>query len=562
MQQPEAASFTVEELKEKCLASYAFFAELMQDDGWFEPNHKRLCDWMQYHFLADTKKKKTFKALIVLPRASLKSTIVTKYFPVWVMLRYRYLQDDDSVRTLIATNTQPNAAKKMVDIRGLFDSHEIFRAIFPDCLPNSTCQWTTEALVVPRKRDYPEATYESAGMKTKLTGRHYNGIIEDDTTAPDEDEMKMNITLPSNETIERAIGWHKASIPLLMPKGLSFSIVVTTRWADEDLVTYLQKHEDYRQFNLPAVQKVNGEKVLAFPSIYSEDKLEDLKHRLGPYMFSCLYLNTPMDISQRTFQAKWFSYVPKAAVPKTGFCSIAIDPAISEKDDACETAITAVQHVPLLNGQDPALNHHPREGDLLENHQYWWHAEHAHYLPNQQVSRTIDLAEWMQVHVAPVKAIIVETVAYQAVLKYLLEDEMRRRGVTFEIIGHGTRTNKDLRIQALQPLFYQGIIHFVQDRLPDAVESQLIQYPAGRLVDIVDCFTLHKPVYKYSAMTQFKYEKKTDREELQEFILRNRRRGKRSVNEFGTEFDHIETSMDTGLGDMRNLQCLRSYSHV
>lgn len=545
--QVEQEQLTIEELRNAVLNSYAKFCELLQDDGWFEENHRLLCNWLQYHFLEDVKRNKTFKALTVLPRASLKSTIVTKYFPVWVTLRYRYLEGDDSVRSLIATNTMPNAGRKLSDIRGLFDSHEIFRVLFPDVLPSSTCTWTSEALQLPRKREYPEATFESAGMRTKLTGRHYNGILEDDTTAPDEDEMGKDITLPSQETIERAIGWHKAAIPLLMPRGMSYSIVVATRWSDDDLVDYLKKHEDYRIFDLPAVlDRGNGEFEYTFPNIYPKEKLEDIKKRVGPYMYSCLYLNAPMDVAKRVFQSTWFDYVPKKAVPKHGYCSIAIDPAISEKDEACETAITAIQHVPLINGKNPEEVQRVTEGDLLENHQYWWHAEHGHFLPNDQIKRTLDLAEHMQLHIAPVKAIIIETVAFQKVLKYLFEDEMKRRGLYFNIICHGTRTDKDLRIQGLQPLFYQKIIHFVEDHLPDAVESQLLQYPHGRLVDIIDCFTLHKPCYKYSSLTSFAPKKKTEEEELSEFILKNRQK-KNSGQRFLTDLSHIETRMDTGL---------------
>jgi hypothetical protein len=540
---------TLEEMREACINSYAFFAALMQDDGWFEPSHKLLCDWLQYWFEKDTSANKTFQAMVILPRASLKSTIVTKYFPVWVTLHYFYKFGDDSVRSLIATNTMPNAHKKMSDIRGLFDSHEIFRALFSELLPNKNCRWTSEGLTLPRSRDYPESTFEGAGVRTKLTGRHYNGIIEDDTTAPDADEMTADVTLPSMETIERAVGWHKAATPLLMPRGLSFSVIVTTRWADEDLVTYLAKHEDYRKFDLPAVQKTEEGSVYTFPSLYPAEKLSDIKRKVGPYMFSCLYLNNPVDVKKRIFQSQWFSYIAKARVPERGFCSVAIDPAISEKDEACETAITCVQHVPMVNGEPFEEGQKVVNGDILENHQYWWRAEHSHMLPSAQVGRTLDIAEYAQAHIAPVKGIVVETVAYQAVLCYLLADEMKKRGIYFNIIPYGTRTKKDLRIQGLQPLFFQKIIHFVEDQLSDQVESQLKQYPHGKLVDVIDCFTLHKPMYKYSGRLGSPAVHVPKEESIMDFVERNRRKGS-SINRFTTSFDSIETSMETGLAEI------------
>jgi len=342
--------------------------------------------------------------------------------------------------------------------------------------------------------------------------------------------------------------------------------VVTTRWADEDLVTYLKRNEDYREFNLPAItEAADGTEKFMFPGLFSEAKLygvlqEDgtrkggLKKRLGPYMFSCLYLNKPMDLHKRLFQAKWFNYIAADMAPTQGFTSVAIDPAISERDESCETAITAVQHVPMINGvpRDELLTQHIIEGDLLENHQYWWAAEHAHMLPSEQVTKTVDLAEWMNKNVAPLKGIIVETVAYQAVLKYLIEDELKRRGLHFDMIAHGTRTNKDIRIQGLQPFFYQNIIHFIKSRLPDSVESQLIQYPHEKLVDIIDCFTLHKPMYKYSNIYTEKHETKSEAEDILDFIIRNRKKAVPDAMTMSTEWDHIETLMDTGMGEQFN----------
>jgi len=71
-------------------------------------------------------------------------------------------------------------------------------------------------------------------MKTKKTGTHYNVIIEDDTVAPDVEEMAAEVIMPSIEDIERGIGWHKQAYSLLVPKGFRVRIVVSTRWSDFD----------------------------------------------------------------------------------------------------------------------------------------------------------------------------------------------------------------------------------------------------------------------------------------------------------------------------------------
>lgn len=558
---------TVQEIKDRCLASFADFCELMQDDGWFEENHRNLCNFCQYWYEHDTALDIDVLIMIVLPRGTLKSTIVTKYLPSWITLKRFYENNDCSTRSLIATNTATNATSKLKDIQGLFDGHKLFRVVFPEILPTSNEQWSTAGLKINQEKattSVPEATFTSAGVGTRLTGSHYNIIIEDDTTAPDESDMEEEVTIPSQETISKAIGFHKAAVPLFVPQGVRVSIVVTTRWADEDLVTYLQKHEDYHVFNLPAIQKViasDGTEVIeySFPNIYGYNKLKQIEKRVGEYMFSCLYLNSPVDPSRRIFQKSWFKYTPISEVPSRGFCTIAIDPAISENNEACETAITAVQHVDVADGKDPAEL--PIGSRMhIERHQYWWKDIHSKLLPSEQIDKTINLAVWMQRHVAPVKAIIVEKVAYQAALKFLIEDELRRRGLHFNVVGYGTRSSKNARIESLQPHFMNCRIHFVENQLTDQVESQLIQYPHGKLIDIIDSFTLHKAYWQFDKLVDETpiCKQVTPEEELLAFITRNK--GRTVALPGYDEFAFMNMGMKTGLGAERDLAHLVNYS--
>ena len=469
-------------LRGKCLSSYADFAELMQDDGWFDPVHRVLCDWVQGQIERGWEEDPDgyIKLIIVMPRGSLKSTIITKYLSVWLTL------NDPTMRTLIATNTLPNARKKLADIRNLFDGEPLFRALFPELLPEFKMpgskkrnSWSTDSLTINRDKEFPEGTFEAAGMRTKKTGTHYTCIVEDDTVAPDESEMKVDVTLPSTETIERAIGWHKASIPLMPPKGRRLRIIVTTRWGDYDLVSYLQDNENYFTFNMPALHPKTNEAV--FSKFYTKERLDELSRDLGPYMFSCLYLNQPMDANLRTFKKDWIQYRDRYDIPmedKDGYFSIAVDPAISETDEACETAITEVYHF-IREGKHP--------------YQYWTEAIHAHINPYETVTRTLNLAEdnWPRL-----KCILVEGNAYQNALKWIFWEEMAKRDLDpkkLVMFKSARGTGKDARIQGMVAPFSTGRI-FLRSGISSHVESQLIQYPNGRLVDIIDSFSMHRKV--------------------------------------------------------------------
>jgi len=464
----------ISNLRRDCALSYAFFSRILQDDGWFDTIHEELCDYVQFHVEQALMTGKDCKIMLIMPRGSLKSTIMTRNFSIWMNIPKNYAPwneiDCSSLRTLIATNTHPNARKKLEDIRGIYDSHDLFQILFPELLPKRGNRWTDEAAEINRKRKFPEATYEAAGMKTRKEGTHYNCIIEDDTVAPDESDTRIDILTPSVMDIDRAISWHRRSIPLSVPKGVRIRLVVTTRWAENDLVWHLQENDlGWRVFDVPAMD-ASGK--CNFSMFYDREKLDEIQVQVGPYIFSSLYLNKPIDASLRVFQDSWFQYISPREIPDEGYYTISIDPAISEKDEACETAITLVKH-------------HKRDPQNV--FQYWIEALHGHFNPDETLDKALDLACR---YLAQIKCIILETNAYQAALKYHLYNKMSQRGINIPVIAEPTKTNKNVRIQGLVPFFAAQKVYF-KEGLDPQVESQLRQYPNGRLIDILDAFAMH-----------------------------------------------------------------------
>lgn len=472
-------SLTPQQLREACIADYATFCAVMQDDGWFDPVHEEICHGIQNELVTtgnlaalrtgkDDLSTMAAKILIVLPRGSLKSSIVTKLLPCWLTLQ------SPNVRCLIAGNTMPNASKKIDNIRGIYDAHEIFRALFPELLPDSNCRWTSTSAEI--KRDWcpsGEGTFESAGMKTQVVGRHFHVIIEDDTVAPEKDDLGVDMTLPSNEDIDRAIGWHRMAIPLQLAKGPRIRVVVTTRWSDNDLVDYIERQEKYVKFDYPALRSDGI--TPTFSIFYSREQLDELKQTLGSYMFSALYLNKPIPAGDRLFRATWFhSYT--SGVPLGAAYYVSIDPAISEKDSSCETVLCGCYQQHSTIWVNDIINGHLSPADL--------------------VHRTLDLIDPQLNGELPRRCgIILETNAYQKSISYYLHDELRRRGWNVPIFEVNSRTSKEARIAALQPLYENGqIMH--RKGVSSALETQLIQYPHGRLVDIPDALSQQMVVYR------------------------------------------------------------------
>jgi predicted phage terminase large subunit-like protein len=473
-------------VREACEHSFAAFCHLVQEDGWMDPIHDDLCNWIQYHIdnmfppgtdCNDPNLKGTLQLAIIMPRGSLKTTFCNRNLSAWLPIRF-----STELRSLMVTNTHPNAKKKMEAIKGIFTDCPAVQAVFPELTPRPNDKWNSEISILPRNGNYEDGTFESAGVGTAKTGSHYNVIIEDDTLAPDSDEMKEDLTLPSYETMERAIGYHKAAHPLLVPKGVRIRIVVTTRWGEGDLINHLErKAEGWKFFNMPA-RRADG--TLNFSMFYDDETLKSIERSIGPYMFSCLYLNKPLDPRLKTFK---LADVVRATgeLPPFGdmsYLTIACDPAISKAGDACDTVVSVAGH--LTKGQHP--------------HLFLYEALAGKYSMGETVEIIVRLF-LKYGGIENVKAIIIENIAYQQALLERVVDRLRELGLPQPVIPFNSRSNKLDRIRnVLEPLFFSNRIHLASD-LPKELFEQFNEFPNGKFVDIIDCISFHGKSMRLSA---------------------------------------------------------------
>ena len=196
------------------------------------------------------------RKLLVIPRGFLKSTIASRLYPGWKAL------NDPSHRTLIAGNSSENARKRVQEIMADWTNEE-FNRIFPEVCHKSynspSVRWSPACACIKRPTDWSDGTWESAGVKKKVTGLHKNLIIEDDTTAPELEDLNEDYAMPSKDDIEKAIGWHKVVLPILISPVKDERVVVTTRWCFYDIVDWILTNEPgYEIFTAPA-EDINGE---------------------------------------------------------------------------------------------------------------------------------------------------------------------------------------------------------------------------------------------------------------------------------------------------------------
>ena len=411
------------------------------------------------------------RKIVVLPRNFLKTTTVSNY-ALWKATSAFYAGKD--IRILYASNTAPNSEKKLHRIRMIVENNQMYQSLFPDIVPNfNRTRWSDRAAELVRRDAHEEATFETAGTSTNITGRHYDVIIQDDTVAPKKDDLTEEEVMPSKEDIEQAIGWHKLCYPLLISMTEGEVLISGTRWTSYDLIRYVLDTEKYAVYQRAAIETdESGQAIATYPLRFPLESLEELKRSMGSYMFSALYMNKPLAGEHMVFKPEWIHYIP-ANEMLDGYVEVSVDPAISKRNDADFTCVMAIRHL---------------SGTMLVEE-----IDRRRMSPNETISSMFRMATKYNA-----QRIYVEAIAYQEALVYMAKDEMVRTGEWFTIEPVKSRSNKEERIRGLQPFAERNQLLF-RTGLHPIVESEFIEFPYGKNDDTLDCVSMQLPAMQLSA---------------------------------------------------------------
>jgi phage terminase large subunit-like protein len=451
----------VARLRAACEGDFHFFASLLQGEKWFDEGfHGPFAQKLQ-------DKGGAQDLLVLMARGHLKTTIGSILYPLW-----RYLRDHE-VRVGIVSNSGLNAQAKLRALRQTIEQHPYFRALWPEIgRPRKReRKWTDEAIELPREGTYQEATFEGFGIAANVAGRHYTLLIEDDTVAPKKDEMTGEELMPSRDEIEKAVNFHKLTMPLLVPPiDQSERLFICTRWAFYDAAQHIIDHEvlgkpggRFAVWDRPTFTE--GGKP-ACPTLFSQHTLDGLRESLGPFLFSALYLNLPLHPKEMAFHPSWLRYFdPQDEVflssLEGGYGVVSVDPADppTGKTDQCYTAI-----VGCLQSEKGLFVRAVDQGRVTNK---------------QLIDRTLKMADRLQAD-----EIRVEADRY-AHLETAFRVAMHEKGKYYSVRPVKTKgRTKEARIMRLQPLFENGLVWL--RRGLDKLENELLQFPHGRTVDIID----------------------------------------------------------------------------
>lgn len=392
------------------------------------------------------------------------------------------------MRSLLTQNSAKNACKKLSIVRGQWENNRLLRALFPELLPHKNSTWTADALCLNRTQTHPESTFEAAGTNTKVVSRHYNVIVEDDTVAPDLDELGNECLAPTKQDVEQAIGWHRLILPLFVNPVEDESLVVGTRWYDYDLIQFVKDNQpEYHVITRAVKEDSTGEPNpagdLIYPERFPEEVLGELERSLGPYMFSCLYYNKPVRSDDMTFKPEWIQYYETR--PRSASLAIytTIDPAT---DPELATTKDTDYSVVMTCGKDMIT------GDIYVLDYF------------REKCNPGELIDALFEHVMMYHPLVVgyEDVAYQRSIDYWVKERMRKQNMYFmlEPIKGINKKSKDARIAALQPLFAAGVIHIRP--WMKALESELLKWPLDRHDDLPDCLSMQLQLWRTTKAKQ------------------------------------------------------------
>ena len=397
---------------------------------------------------------------ILLPRTWYKTTIVSIGYPLWRAIA------DPTVVCLLAQNTFKNATAKGSALAQLVMGNQLFRALYPELLPTSDERWSEDKRCLRRTSARAEATFEYAGAGTQVTSRHYKLIIEDDTVAPGKDDLGVEALLPSSDDVAKAIGWHRLVSPLLDDILEDQILVVGTRWFELDLLRWVMDSEPgYLVYERGVREDADGRPhaggVITYPERFNDEVLTALEASMGPYLYSCLYLNRPVGAGQMTFKPEWmqiYDTEPKGLVTFTTV-DLATDPKECKGVPDYNVVLTCGKD--MVTGRIYVLG---------------YDREHC------DVGRTTELIfqhyrRWHPVTVG------IEKVAWQSVMLYYVREVMRKNDLWFNVEGiQCPRRGNAAYIMGLQPVFSSRSI-FLREHM-DALRNELLVYPLGKNDDV------------------------------------------------------------------------------
>lgn len=442
-----------QEARKKALSSFWYFvSEVAGLTNLWEPFHKPVCDQAE----------KMQKGLYLLPRTTMKSTILSDCYPVWILLKF------PDTRILLSSEKLDNPKKWVKEQLELIDRPSM-KFLFPEFTATET---TKSGWVASTKTARTgENSITIASIDHSAVSKHFELMIYDDLLTD-----KNSTTAIGLESVE---DYYNHTQPLLDSSKLptaapTHTMVIGTQWSFISLYTKLEK--------VPGISTVkrgayNADGSLACPTKLTKEFLEDQKAAMPPGMFSAQYMNEPLSEADSPFKHKdlrWFAKGDFGCAIDKEFnyehvthmaVSITYDPAKSLLDSADDSCI-------MVCGADGAGNKYVLEyvSDRIPESQVYYH-----------LFRLWD--KWK-----PQSIFIEKNGVGDAIMRGFAE-EQRITARYCNVVGITSVKNKELRIlRQLEPVVRGNRLFLMPEH--EKLIDQLVKYPRLPHDDAIDALAM------------------------------------------------------------------------
>lgn len=394
--------------------------------------------------------------LYLMPRGTLKTSVIT------IAGSIQWLLNFPEDRVAIDSETVTKAQGFLTEIKGHFEENEKLRDIwfalykhYPD-RDSKKKKWSTEGLVIAtRTKSRKEPSIDAIGPGVARNGWHYDIAFLDD--------LHSELNTKTREEIDKIKEHRKLVYSLLDPSAPQ--IVIGTRWAFGDMYQSIidEEQEDFNFITRSAIGK-DGEEF--YPTRLSIPVLNRFRRIQGAYLFSCQYMNNPVDDESATFKREDFRYMPRANMTDKAINWYGlVDPSYEGPySDYCAIVIAGIGH----------------DGRLYIKHIERKKMTYAEIINRMfELDSMFKLARWG-----------LETVGTQKSIQYTLAQEELKRNKKLRMHFFKSRSaTKEERIRALAP-YYENheVFHCIGMPNLDILEDELTKFPRAKNDDVSDCF--------------------------------------------------------------------------
>lgn len=167
----------------------------------------------------------TKRKLLCLPRGCFKSSLCSVAFPMWLLER------NPNLRIMLDSEIYSNSKNLLREIKLHYESSKFLEVFGPRKTDN--CWNEGEVILSTRKSIKKEASITASGIGAEKTGQHYDVIVMDDMSSP------QNSATP--EGCQKVIDHYRHAQAILEPEGTM--VIVGTRYSAADLIAFVAENE-------------------------------------------------------------------------------------------------------------------------------------------------------------------------------------------------------------------------------------------------------------------------------------------------------------------------------